>query len=95
MVRSGLRYAFDRKGEFSKNELLSKFVVPEDKSLFTDFLAKLSSSKTKGFIALSFKIKIPKTSEKRQLFITAERLNDSKTNEHIYWQGTLLDITPH
>ena len=82
------------KVNYSGIELLSKFVVPEDKSLFTDFLTKLSNDKSKSFVALSLKIRVPNVNGKRQIFLTAERVYDITSKKHQYWQGTLLDITP-
>ncbi|HCY00155.1 MAG TPA: hypothetical protein DG754_08455 [Bacteroidales bacterium] len=75
-------------------EILGKQVVADNQKQFADFLGKLASGKSKKFIALSVKLKISGASRLKYVFITAERIFDTVTRKHLFWQGTLLDITP-
>ncbi|MDD2196294.1 MAG: ATP-binding protein [Bacteroidales bacterium] len=75
-------------------EMLGKQIVEDDQKQFADFLGKLVSDKSKKFIALSVKLKVHGASRLKYVFITAERIFDTATRKHLFWQGTLLDITP-
>lgn len=74
-------------------EMLGKQIIPDDQQQFADFLGKLASDKSKNFIALSVKLKVHGASRLKHIFITAERIFDTATRKHLFWQGTLLDIT--
>lgn len=74
-------------------EMLNKQIVQDDQGQFKDFISRLASGKSKNFIAISVNIKAHGTSGVKHLFITAERVFDTITLKHSYWQGTLLDIT--